>query len=98
MPETHEALKIHFHMNEEAINALTWEEYEALELAQDGQMKLYKVRPLLARFMVDDSGTPLDHQQAMKLLGKLAMNQIKDVLEGFMNALKEKAVPKENGG
>lgn len=98
MNETPEApLKIHFHMNEQLVNALTWEEFESLELAQDGQMKLYRIRPLLARFMMNGDGQVMDHGKAMLLLGKLPINEITGVINQFMAALKESTVPKENG-
>lgn len=98
--ETQEAPKkqIHFHMREDLINALTWEEYEALELAQEGELVLHRIRPLLARFVVNDENIPVDHKAAMRLIAKVPMDQIKDVIAAFLDALKEKAVPKENGG
>lgn len=95
--ETQEAPKVHFHMSEGVVNSLTWEEYEALEMAQEGELKLRLIRPLLARFVVDGENKPMDHARAMKLLAKLQITQVKSVLESFMEALKEKAVPKENG-
>lgn len=97
MAETQEALKIRFHFTEQSTKSLTWEEYEALERAQDGEMKLYLIRPLLARFVVDEEGAAVSHARAMKMIAKLELTQVKDVIQSFMEALKEQAVPKENG-
>lgn len=96
--ETQEALKIHFHMGENIINELETEEYEALERAQDGEIKLYRIRPLIARFLANDDNSRMDHAKAMKLLAKLKVSQWKQVFESFMQAIKDSTVPKENGG
>lgn len=90
--------KLHFHLREDLINTLEWSEYEALERAQDGDLKLYQIRPLLARFMANEDNTSMDHVQAMRVLAKIPMVQVPDVIKSFMDALKDKTVPKENGG
>jgi len=96
-PEDQVKKTYRFHFTEAVVNSMTEEEYEALERAQDGDVKMYLLRPLLARFMANDDLTPMDHAQAMKLIGKMPLLSIKDVIQEFMDAMKEKAVPKENG-
>ena len=76
---------------------LTWEEYEAIEMAQDGELKMRQMRPLVARFMVDDKGQPIAHKQAMATLGKLPMEEVRDVFTKFADALKDAAVPNGSG-
>jgi hypothetical protein len=89
--------RVHFHLTEATVNSLTWEEFEALELAQDGQVKLYRIRPLLARFMVDEHTVYLKQDVAMSILAKITMDQIPNVVQMFMDALQTSTVPKENG-
>lgn len=93
-----ENLQINFHLTEGSINSLSWEEFEVFERVQDGEsIKLYRLRPVLARFMVDEKVQPLEHAQAMKILSKIPMAEIKDVVTAFMEGLKNSTVPKENG-
>jgi len=89
--------KIHFHVADDVLKSLTWEDYEALEMAQEGDMKLHKLRPLLARFLVDDNLVPLAQPAAMKLIAKVSMDQVPEIIKSFITALKDKAVPKESG-
>jgi len=89
--------KIHFHITDDVLKHLTWEDYEALEMAQEGDLKLHKLRPLLARFLVDDNLKPLSQPAAMKEIAKVSMDQVPDVIKSFITALKDKAVPKESG-
>lgn len=86
-------MQINFHINENLINELTWEEYEAFEGAQEGNIKLSQLRPLIARFMVDEAQKPLSHASAMKQLGAIPMAQIKDVFKQFSDTLTGAAVP-----
>lgn len=86
-------------MGEDVINSLSWEEFETFERTQDGEpMKLYRLRPLLARFMVDANGATVAHDVAMKQLAKVPMANIKDVVAQFMATLQDTAVPKASGG
>jgi hypothetical protein len=75
---------------------LTWEEFETIELAQEGDVKMRRLRPLVARFMVDESGQPLPHEQAIKVLGKLPLDEVKDVFQKFAEAMTNSAVPLAN--
>lgn len=93
-----EVTKIHFNFTEQIINTMTTEEYEAFERAQDGEFRMYRLRPVMARFMVNGDGqTPINHDRAMKVLGDLPFVKQKDVIEAFTNALQNKTVPKANG-
>ena len=56
-----------------------------------------RLRPVVARFMVDENDKPLLHSQALTILGKLPMSEVKDIFEQFANAMKEGAVPNGNG-
>ena len=89
---------INFDMDrmKEGIEALTWEEYEYFERAQDGEAKLYQLRPVLARFMVDGDRKLLSHDRAMKLLGKVPVMQIQEITKRFYETMKGAAIPKEN--
>jgi len=92
-----ETLKIRFAFEAEIIDSMTWEEYEVFERAQDGELKAYLLRPVMARFMVDDKGQSLDMGVAKKMLGRLKLTQISDVASKFAEAIQEKAVPKASG-
>lgn len=88
---------IKFHISEEQVKTLTWEDYESIERAQDGDVKMYLLRPLLARFVVDDNLSPLPHDQALKSLAKVPLTEVPNIIRGFMDVLKERAIPKASG-
>jgi len=91
-------MEINFHLTEEGVNNLSWEEYEVFERVQDGEsLKLYRLRPVLARFMVDEKRQPIKHEDAMKQLAKISMSRIKDVVSAFMEGMQNSTVPKVNG-
>lgn len=89
--------QIHFHVSESVIKSLTLEEYEAVERAQDGNVRMYLLRPLMARFVVDENGQPLPHQLALSQLGRLTMEQAAEVIKVFFESMKDAAIPKVNG-
>ena len=89
--------EINFHITEESMNQMTWEEFEAFERVQEGDVKLFRLRPVLARFMTNGNGTYLEHKKAEKILGSLPMNKIQETIELFMDVVRERAVPKANG-
>jgi hypothetical protein len=90
---------VRFQINKSTIaKEISTQEYEALEMAQDGDAKVYRLRPLVARFMVDDNGLPIPHAQAVRELGKLPLEEfLQDVVTAFTGALMETAIPKANG-
>jgi hypothetical protein len=89
--------QIHFHVSTDIAKTLTVEEYEAIERAQDGDTRLYRLRPLMARFVVDEAGQPTQHGIAMQKIGRLNMEQMAGVVKGFFEAMKGQAIPKANG-
>lgn len=89
--------QVHFHISADIAKTLTVEEYEAVERAQDGDTRLYRLRPLMARFVVDETGQPMPHSQAMQKIGILTMEQMTNVINGFFDAMKSQAIPKESG-
>lgn len=91
--------EIHFLITEQSVNSMTWEEYEAFERAQEGNVKMYQIRPILARFMVNGDGvSPIPLKQAMKILGELPMPKIQETITIFGNALRDGTIPNGNGG
>lgn len=97
MTEALATQKIHFHLDERKVNGLTWEEYEALERAQEGDVKMFRLRPLLARFVVDEKGVAVEHSIALAQLGRIPMDQVPEVVTAFIESLKGSTVPKANG-
>jgi len=89
--------QIHFHVSADIAKTLTVEEYEAIERAQDGDTRLYRLRPLMARFVVEEAGQPMPHEIAMQKIGRLNMEQMANVIKGFFEAMKDQAIPKANG-
>lgn len=89
-------MEITFLINEQSVNNMTWEEYETFERAQEGDVKLYRLRPILARFMLNGNGL-MEHKKAMDILAKLPLGKIKETVNLFMDTLKGSALPKANG-
>jgi hypothetical protein len=89
--------EIRFFITEQAVNDLEVDDYEALERAQDGDVKMYRLRRLMCRFMVDENNQPVPFEQALKITGKLKIAELKDFTQKFFAAMQERAVPKESG-
>ena len=92
-----QTVKVYFDVTEKGIKDLTTEEYEALEMAMDGEIKMYRLRPVICRFVVNEDGSPMEHAVAMKMVGKIPVARMGEVMKGFTESLKERAVPKETG-
>ena len=90
--------EVNFLVTKDIFESLSLEEYEAFERAQDGDVKLYQMRPVLARFMVDEKNKAVPHAQAMKVLGKLPVSKLRETMEKFMEAMREGTVPNVTGG
>lgn len=90
--------QITFIITEEKINDLEWEDLEIIERMQEGEFKSsYRIRPLLAKFMVNGDGqTPVPYDDALKVLKKLKVGQIKETMEKFAKAMTDATVPKAN--
>jgi hypothetical protein len=81
------------------LKSISTEEFEAMEMAQDGDAKIYRLRPVLARFMVGEDGKIIEHVRAMRTLAKLPFEEfMQDVCPAFFKALQETAVPNPSGG
>lgn len=76
---------------------MTWDDLETLELMQEGQSSPRRLKLLAAHFMVDEKNQPISEEQALKTLGKLTEEEIKDVLAQFTQAIQEAAVPNASG-
>jgi len=99
MPQLQEKdnMEIKFLINEQSVNNMTWEEFETFERAQEGDMKLYRLRPVLARFMMNGNNDFMEYEKAMKVLAKIPVSKIKETIGIFMTTLKDGTVPKANG-
>lgn len=90
-------MEIQFYITEKAVNEMSAEDYEAFERAQDGEIKMYRLRPAICRFMVDEHNNPIPHEQAMKISGKMKIIQYKDFIEKFFQTMQDATISKGNG-
>ena len=79
---------IQFKLDGTIKETLTWDDLETLESGKIGAAK-----NVLARFVVDESGNPVDFETAKKILGKLPISQIEKVMGDFMNVMTGTALP-----
>ncbi len=89
--------KIYFKFDPTKLESMSWEEFEAFERWMDGEGKLYQLRQIMAQFVTDKEGKPLLVPVAMKMLGRLSINQIEGVVKSFMDAVSDQAIPKAKG-
>lgn len=87
-------MDINFYITEQSVNDMDIVEYEAFERAMDGDVKLYRLRPAIARFMVDENNRPIPHAQALKISDKLKVKDVKDFLGKFFQVMQDSAVKK----
>lgn len=79
-------------------NRITLDDLIRLE---EGDTSIRFMRDLFSRFLVDENGEYLPDEEAIRTMGALYLNdllQVKDEFIRFVNGLKERAVPPEQGG
>lgn len=90
-------MEIKFLITEDSINNMSAADYEAFERAQDGDIKLYRLRPAICRFMVDAKNVPVPFAQALKISEQMKVKEMKDFIAKFFDLMRERAIPKESG-
>lgn len=90
-------MQIIFNITEKQVNDMEASDYEAFERAMDGEFKLYRIRPAICRFMVDEKNNPIPYQQALKISEKMKLGQVKEFLEKFFETMRLSTVPKMSG-
>lgn len=86
-------MNLRFKLNAEEIKKWPEEDYEAIEMAQDGEVKFYRLRPIMARYLVDEAGKPLPKAIALKQLGKIPIDEWAEVVRQFAAGITSVAVP-----
>jgi hypothetical protein len=79
-------------------NRITLDDLIKLE---EGETSIRFMRDLFSRFLVDENGEYLPDEEAIRAMGALYLNdllQVKEKFIQFVNGLKERAVPPEQGG
>lgn len=83
---------------------IAWEDFDALEEVMENLQKpggFRKLRPTVAGYMLNERGQIMDRGEAMAILGKLKVADIKSVLDALMAAKKrvvDDAVPPTEPG
>lgn len=90
-------MEYQFYLTKEAVEEMETIDYEAFERAMDGDVKLYRLRPAIARFMVDKDNKPIPYNQALKFSEHLKVKECNEFVRKFFDSMSEKAVPKANG-
>ncbi len=92
-------MEIKFQVNKKTIqDEISTEEWEAMEMAQDGTPRIYRLRPILARFVLGDDGKIMTQADGLKLMAKMPLSEfMRDVFPAFFNALNGTAVPNTSG-
>jgi hypothetical protein len=79
---------------------LTWEEWDLIEEASQGKPNFYKLRPIVARHMVDQAGQPIPEGEAFKMLGTLKRDEMVATYGKFLEAVgaaRDRAIPPTTG-
>ncbi len=71
------------------LDELTWEQWDALEYAGEGDVSMARMRRIIAQFMVDEAGEPLPFARAFRELGELKRSEMWDAVGALARAVKE---------
>lgn len=88
---------LRFKLNADEIQKWPEQDYEVLEMAQDGIVKLYRLRPIMARYLIDASDQYLPTAAALKQLGEIPIGDWPAVVTQFVMGLQNAAVPNSSG-
>ena len=89
-------MKFFFYITKDAVEEMEALEYEAFERAQDGEFRLYRIRPAIARFMVDENDKPIPYAIALKQSERMKLKDVKQFVNSFFETMKDSTIPKEN--
>ncbi len=90
-------MEFQFYLTKEQIEEMDTLEYEAFERAQDGEFRMYRLRPAIARFMVDANNKPIPYAVALKQTEKLKVRHYEMFIKNFFEMMQNTAVPNGNG-
>src|SRR5215216_1712851 len=92
-------MEIRFQVNAKTFqDEISTEEWEAMEMAQDGQPRIYRLRPILARYVVGEDGKIMSQEGGLKVMAKIPLGEfLRDVFPAFFETLNGIAVPKATG-
>lgn len=89
---------IYFHI--ESMDGLTIGDVITLEDAGAGRVKIRQVRDLLARFVVDEDGSPVPFDAAQRMIDSLPAGDFESVVQAFTDRIdqwrSETVIPKAN--
>lgn len=95
-----ETKAIRLHVTQERYERMTLNDMIALEEMAAGKFQARKLRDILARFVVTESGTYMPDEEAQALIGELPISDLKDVAEQFgraVEAFTQESVPPGGG-
>lgn len=90
-------MEIQFNITKELFENMDAVDYEAFERAQDGDIKMYRLRPAVCRFMVDNNNVPIPYSQALKNSEKMKVKDVLNFIRQFFESVRDNAIPKGNG-
>lgn len=91
-------MKVRLLVTQEKFEALTVDEIITIQGAESGLADLRGLRDTIARFVVAESGAPLDIKLARAGVGGLTLKELTKVAEEFGRQMRMHAVPPVNGG
>ncbi len=92
-------LTLRFRVTKERMEELPLDSAIALEDMQLGEnVHLRTMRDLFAHFLTAEDGAYLPDAEAQRCLGKLRINELKEVGKQFSDAVKEGVIPPASGG
>lgn len=89
--------EIKFNITKEDVLNMPILDFEAFERIQDGQFRSYRLRPAIARFMVDDAGRAMEYRKALALTETFTVKHLNDFVNQFFKVMQDTMIPKENG-
>lgn len=90
-------MKVKLHITTDSLKALTWGDMIALEEACESGLYNRSMRDMIARFLVNGSGQPVEPRAALEHLSALSMVEVGEVVSQFIAKLEEITARPPNG-
>lgn len=90
-------IKLRFRLDPSEIKTWPEKDYEAIERAQDGEARLYLLRPIMAKHMIDRDDKPIHPSAALRLLGEIPLEDWPGVIQSFIEGVRDAAIPNAKG-
>jgi hypothetical protein len=79
------------------MDRMSWDDAETMEMWQAGDRNMGRMKTMAAHWMVDEKNEYMSEKDAIKVLGRLSLEETEETLIKFFNAFSSNTINPTNG-